>query len=117
MRELIGVSPDAPYGEAEGMQAMVVWAETASRPMPEKTTPPNGEREKLPLIDRKPLSDDPMAYDTIVAAHEDCVAPGIAVRSIRAPMTEWSPLKSKHAPIELPATAMPAQGPPLGPVM
>ena len=32
MRELIGVAPNAAFGEAEAVQAMVVWAETAANP-------------------------------------------------------------------------------------
>jgi hypothetical protein len=70
-RELIGVRSGAPFGEAEGVQAMVVWAETAAQPMskvsateeavpPPPPPPPVPAREPasgrlVPSIARDPL--------------------------------------------------------------
>ena len=47
---------------------------------------------ELPPIVRPPLSAQSVPYGSIHAAHEDCVAPGVAVRELRPPLTELSPL-------------------------
>jgi SagB-type dehydrogenase family enzyme len=47
---------------------------------------------ELPPIIRPPLSAQSIPYGSIHAAHEDCVAPGVAVRELRPPLTELSPL-------------------------
>ena len=46
-RELIGLPDDADASTAEGVQAMVVWADPASRPMP-PAAPPDGPLATLP---------------------------------------------------------------------
>lgn len=77
-RELIGVEPNAPFGEAEAVHAMVVWADTAKHPL---APTPDGQRlsplgATLPTIPRLPLAGESVPYGSILAAHEDCVAPG-----------------------------------------
>jgi SagB-type dehydrogenase family enzyme len=88
MRELIGVGSGADFGAIEHAQAMVVWADAASNPIPNADV--IEKREKLPRISRPPLSARYVPYGSIVATHEDCVAPGMALRDIRAPATELS---------------------------
>ncbi len=97
-RELIGISPNASFGEAEAVQAMVVWAETAAEPMPKSddSNSPAGN-EILSPIARQSLAEKLVPYGSIVAAHEDCVAPGVAVRGVRSPLTELSPLPKDFA--------------------
>jgi SagB-type dehydrogenase family enzyme len=117
-RELIGVAAHAPFGEAESVQAMVVWAETATQPMtmPEKSPlPKRGER--LQPIPRPALAPSATAYGTVVAVHHDCVAPGVAVREIRPPLTESNPFDPELTAEELPAPGAHTGGPPLAQVM
>ena len=119
-RELIGVPDDADFQEHEAVQAMVVWADRASEPIALSSAPPaplrgaaafdpiappptpsplalpsdgggTGAGELLPIL-RAPLSAQSVPYGSIHAAHEDCVAPGVAVREIRPPLTELSPM-------------------------
>ncbi len=91
MCELLGVHPKEDFGVMECVQAMVVWADTATAPMAEITAPPT--RTPLPRIKREPLSTQHIPYGSIIATHEDCTAPGMAVRDIRPPLTELSPIK------------------------
>jgi SagB-type dehydrogenase family enzyme len=71
----------------------------------------------LPTIPRQPLAAKYVPYGSIVAAHEDCVAPGVAVRDLRPPLTEMNPLKPGHAAAELDGPPPPAGGPSLREVM
>ena len=48
---------------------------------------------ELPPIVRSPLSATSIPYGSIHAAHEDCVGPGVAVRELRPPLTELSPMQ------------------------
>lgn len=120
-RELIGVEPNAPFGEAEAVHAMVVWAETAKQPLAPPATDgqpaPFPAGATLPTIPRQPLAAKYVPYGSIVAAHEDCVAPGVAVRDIRPPLTELNPLKAAHEPAELPEPPPATGGPALKEVM
>ena len=43
-----------------------------------------------------------MPYGSILAAHEDCVAPGMALRDVRPPWTELSPIPEEAKPEPLP---------------
>lgn len=92
-RELIGVPDDAEFHEHEAVQAIVVWADTATAPL--ALAPRDGSAAgvvELPPIVRAPLSAQSVPYGSIHAAHEDCIAPGVAMREIRPPLTELSPL-------------------------
>ena len=103
MRELIGIPPEPDFGAYEAVQAMVVWADDASCPLPSARgsadSPPS--RDMSP-IERQPLSPGVVPYGSIVAAHQDCVAPGIPIREIHPPLTELSPI-----PAQMPMQAMP----------
>ncbi len=113
MRELIGILPDVPFEQAESVQAMVVWADEATQPLPL-----NGSTfEPLPPIPRPPLSDYCVPYLGIVAAHQECVAPGVAVRELRSPVTELSPLPPDQHWTELPEPDGPVGGRPLREVL
>ena len=125
-RELIGVEPNAPFGEAEAVHAMVVWADTAGHPLgpaphaadgqPTPSAAPQAAATLAP-IPRQPLAAKYVPYGSIIAAHEDCVAPGVAVRDIRPPLTELSPAKKGLLPADLPEPPAPAGGPSLREVM
>jgi SagB-type dehydrogenase family enzyme len=62
-------------------------------------------RKTMPDIARAPLAPRIQAEPAIPAVHEDCVAPGVAIREIRPPLTELSPL-----PANYPAAGMAACG-------
>jgi SagB-type dehydrogenase family enzyme len=72
----------------------------ASFNVPDLLLPTIG-RKTLPEIHRAPLSPDIKPYGSILAVHQDCVAPGVAIREIRPPLTELSPV-----PARFPATAV-----------
>ncbi|HZL34687.1 MAG TPA: SagB/ThcOx family dehydrogenase [Tepidisphaeraceae bacterium] len=104
-RELIGLAPDADFGAAEAVQAMVIWADDATCPLPESAA--LSPRGGLAPIARSPLSPKYVPYGSIVAIHQDCVAPGMPVRVIRPPLTELSPM----APTSLSPAPAYAQAP------
>lgn len=119
-RELLGVAEDCDFGEYEPVQAMVVWADAASAPVtfaprtrPALRSDPEPDplaglassgafgalpaeaghtgMSEFPPIARNPLSPSITPYGSIRGAHEDCVAPGVAIREVRPPLTELSP--------------------------
>ena len=94
-RGLIGLPQQAPFGEEEAVQAMVTWADQAANPMPPAA---NGAQPLSPIA-RAPLSKekDQRAYDLITLTHWDCVAPGVAVKEVRPPHTDLSPLPATFA--------------------
>jgi SagB-type dehydrogenase family enzyme len=184
MRELIGLPPDGDFGQEEAVQAMVVWADKATNPMPLPPTsaingsgnvsvsgnvggagllPEPGQAHPLgvgfdgrpsttsifddggasgsgggagthatsqataqgaqpttrtvpsapprptatgpcalPPIPRAPLAASCTAFASILAVHSDCVAPGVAVREVRPPLTELSPLPANVPVAEFP---------------
>jgi SagB-type dehydrogenase family enzyme len=97
-RELIGLPPDAPFGEEEAVHAMVTWADRAANPMPAGNGPP----QPMAPIARAPLSKEFKTYGSIVATHFDCVAPGVAVKEVRPPHTELTPLPPTYPTVEFP---------------
>ena len=110
MRELIGVAADADFAEAEAVQGSIAWADATSRPLtapPGFVLPPVGA---LPTLPRPPLAASVVGYGSILAVHEDCVAPGVAVREIRPPLTELSPLSDAFDFQELPEPEAPERG-------
>lgn len=94
-RELIGIAPDVDFGQAEAVQAMVVWTDAAQHPLP--PAPPRENAGAAAPIARKPLSKQTDDYASITAAHEECVAPGVAVREIRPPLTDANPVDASSA--------------------
>lgn len=88
MRELIGVPDDADYANAEAVQALVVWADGAATPMP-ASPPPAGD---LPSIPRPAGAECPQTYGSILAVHDDVVSTGVAIRDVRPPLTDLSPV-------------------------
>ena len=110
MRELIGIDAGVDFGgDAECVQAMVVWATPAKNPLLE--SPGVGQRTELPFIPRAPLSRSFVPYGSIVATHEDCTAPGVALREIRPPLTELSPIPVQSLSAAPKYTQQPAGGP------
>jgi SagB-type dehydrogenase family enzyme len=123
-RELIGVRTDADFGEAEAVQALVVWADRALKPIAARTparatssattsaeqndapgsvpAASASPRTALPPIDRPMLANETVPYFTIVSTHLDCVAPGVAVREVRPPLTDLSPLPPNFPTIDPP---------------
>jgi SagB-type dehydrogenase family enzyme len=92
LRELIGIGSAEPLGSAETVLAMVAWADRAVAPL---AIPPGTLAARMPPIPRPPLSarvtDDSGSLEPF-NVHLDCVAPGVAVRELRPPLTELSPL-------------------------
>jgi SagB-type dehydrogenase family enzyme len=94
MRELIGVPQDSEFGNAEAVQSMIVWAETASKPMI-TTAGAAYKPGDLQPIARTPLAPNLTDYSAIINVQEDCTAPGVAVREVRPPLTEMSVLSAE----------------------
>jgi SagB-type dehydrogenase family enzyme len=111
-RELIGLpaDDDAPFGEEEAVHAMVTWADRAQRPMEGAG---NGVMPMAPIA-RAPLSKDVTSYGSVMATHHDCVDPGVAVREVRPPETELSPLPATFPTEEFPPADDAERGAALG---
>jgi hypothetical protein len=69
-------------------------------------------RAAMEPIPREPLTTGELTpYEAIGVAHEDCVAPGVAVRGVRPPLTELRPIADDSPARELVAPAtMPTSG-------
>jgi SagB-type dehydrogenase family enzyme len=139
MRELIGVPSDAPFGEAEAAHALVVWTEQAERPLAaasasaaasatatasadkaasaDKVAVTTTAAAAMPPIKRPPLASKVMPYEMLLRVHIDCVAPGVAVRSIKPPLTELTPLPQGIVGSEIPVGEAPEGGWPLRQVL
>jgi SagB-type dehydrogenase family enzyme len=96
LRELIGCPLEEPLATAESVLAMVAWADPAVAPI---RIPPGTAAEPMPVIARPELSlkvsTDPALAEPLLV-HQDCIAPGVAVREIRPPLTELSPLPGTY---------------------
>ena len=104
-RDLIGVPADADFSEAEAVQALVVWADRARKPMAlapaaAPHAPAAVRNAPMPPISRSLLANEVTPYVSIIATHQDCVAPGVAVREVRPPLTDLSPLPPNFPTIE-----------------
>ena len=101
-RELIGAPLEPTYDQAESVQAMIVWADGATCPIQRDASERSSSASAPPLeIAREPLSAAVTPYGSVIAVHQDCVAPGIPVREIRPPLTELSPMPATHPLNEL----------------
>jgi SagB-type dehydrogenase family enzyme len=117
MHDLLGLSPETGYAEAEAVQGMVVWADDALKPLAAKPAGGLGRSEDLGVIPREPLAAKCAPYGSILAAHADCTAPGVAIRDIRPPLTELSPLPPGYPVIEMPLPPPPDGGKPMSHVL
>ena len=113
-RELIGVRADADFGEAEAVQAMVAWVDHAHKPL---NLPQRAEAgaapavaQPMPPIARLPLAGEITSYVSILEAHQDCVAPGVAVREVRPPITDLDPMPQDAAVFRPPPLPEPPAG-------
>ena len=86
-RELIGLSEDLDYATAEAVQAMVIWTEPAHFPM-RPGEPPTAPLPPVPRTDVVAGTQ----YPLVLAAHKEVTTRGVAVREIRTPLTELSPM-------------------------
>jgi SagB-type dehydrogenase family enzyme len=101
MRELIGLGADSPFSDAEAVQGMVIWADPAANPI----SSPRGRAPKMQPIPRSSLVEAVAPYDDVTSIHQDCVAPGVAIREVRPPLTELSPLPENFPAADFPASA------------
>ena len=85
-RELIGLPEDYDDASAEAVQAMVVWADEATSPMPPGDVPDG----PLMSVPRPPSGVSPPPI--VVAVHREVVARGVPAREIRPPWTDLSPV-------------------------
>lgn len=116
LRDLIGLH-ESEFGDFEAVQGMVVWADSANSPVDGPAPGSAPAPAWLPPIAREPLSTQSVPYGSIVAAHYDCVAPGIPLREIRPPFTELSPMPVVHQSQELSTREDPLGGPSLRQVL
>jgi SagB-type dehydrogenase family enzyme len=88
--DLISIPDDAPFALCEATAGMVVWGDAAARPIgprPADLQLPS----PLPRFDRA-APGDVISLGSLLATHEDCIAPGVAVREVHPPLTDLSPL-------------------------
>lgn len=71
---------------------------------------PSISRSKMPAIRRTVASVASPLAQAILTVHEDCVAPGMAVREVRPPLTELTPLPEHLQPNHLGAIGELPQG-------
>ena len=113
LRELIGCPLDEPLGTAESVLAMVAWADLALSPI---RIPPGAGTEPMAAIARAELSvkvSTEPAFAEPLLVHQDCIAPGVAVREIRPPLTELSPLPATYPVAEVRPESDPRAGLPV----
>ncbi len=101
LSELIGVPADAPLDRAERAQALIAWADPAAHPFANHVVSP----PSLPPIPRPVIEANFPHPSAILAAHHDCVAPGVAVREIRPPLTALDPVPAETPAFDVPAPA------------
>ncbi len=87
MRELIGLRREFTYPEAESVQSMIVWSDEIQKPQPKWDKP----TETLPQIERI-NSDKVLSYGSILAAHNEAMSVSVAVREVRPPLTDFTPV-------------------------
>ncbi|MBC7784691.1 MAG: SagB family peptide dehydrogenase [Burkholderiales bacterium] len=91
MRELIGLPEDYDYASAEAVQSMLAWTDGAHKPLEVPPRPPPGALYTIP----RPVSGKvPVPFGSIIAAHRDACAVGVAIREIHPPMTDLTPVPS-----------------------
>jgi SagB-type dehydrogenase family enzyme len=117
-RELIGVPADADFAQAEAVQALVVWADRANKPLAVAPPPSSGTAMSCPTpvmrpIQRALLANDVVSYVSILSTHQDCVAPGVAVREVKPPLTDLTPLPSNVPVFQSPTPENEPKGEPL----
>jgi SagB-type dehydrogenase family enzyme len=126
MSELIGIPENAPFGDMESVQAVVLWtAKSGTKVTPSATVPVSHEspvggsadRARLASIARPALSSVVVDYPEIVRAHFDCVTPDATTAELRPPLTELSPLPPGAAGQELSVTDEEPIGKPLDRVL
>lgn len=100
IRELTGLWYEHDFGAFEAVQSMVVWADDATCPLEQPG--PLGAVPPVQPIERQPLSKESVPYGSILAAHFDCAAPGVAIRDIKPPYTELSPMPLIHQSRRMP---------------
>lgn len=117
MRELIGVKLDEPLGGAESVHAMVAWADPAVTPIqvPQGGAAPAMSPLPREAVSKKVLQDEATSEPLFI--HQDCVAPGVAVRELRPPLTELSPLPANYPPTNVKLDEEPDGGLPVRQVM
>lgn len=100
MRELLGLPPDVEYAHSESVHSMVVWADGATI-LPKLSSPkPTVVVGTLP----RPACDGVVPYGSILALHEDITATGVAVREVRPPLTDLTPIPATMPMVRLPIT-------------
>jgi SagB-type dehydrogenase family enzyme len=113
LRELIGCPFEEPLGTAESVLAMVAWADLAVRPM---VVPKGASAGVLPAIVRSPLSEkvtEDAASSEPLIVHHDCIDPGVAVRELRPPLTELSPMPGNFPVTDVRLERDPEKGAPV----
>ncbi len=106
MRELLGVAEDADYVHAEAVQAMIVWADGATTPA---AIPPHPNTAGLGTFPR-PSCEGVVPYGSVLAVHHDVVSTGVAIREIRPPLTDLTPVPGSVPMTRLPVASSQTAG-------
>jgi SagB-type dehydrogenase family enzyme len=96
----VSPSPGTPGQSHVGTQPGDGGKKDASKPTESRA--PADPRQPMPPIPRDPLTPEVVDYVSILATHQDCVAPGVAVREVRPPLTDLTPLSPNHPSMEAP---------------
>jgi len=106
MQELLGIPADADYAHAEAVQAMVVWADGATKPLPIASHPNTTELGTFP----RPSCEGVVPFGSVLAVHHDVASTGVAIREIRPPMTDLTPVPAGVAMARFPVSSDLATG-------
>ncbi len=101
MRDLVGISEDTEYAQAESVQAMLVWADGSTTP---SQLPAPANLSGISPIPR-PSCEGVLGYGSILAVHKEVSATGIAIRDVRPPLTDLTPV-----PASVPMARLPVSG-------
>ena len=104
-RQLIGLTDDVDYGQAESIQAAVIWNDRTDQSV--AVQPSSGS---MPPIERAPLAQQVEPFGGVPAIHGDCVAPGVGVRELNPPLTELSPIPAAMEAHPMPDCPSPEGG-------
>jgi SagB-type dehydrogenase family enzyme len=98
-------SPASPPSAGPPSAGHLRWATLPSAGLPSARLPSAGPSAGLmPRIERSVLASEVTPYVSIIATHQDCVAPGVAVREVRPPLTDLSPLPPNFPVFDPPVT-------------
>jgi SagB-type dehydrogenase family enzyme len=106
--------PTSSNGQSSpGLAGLTMSGPTGARAADSTVATKAASQSALPPIERTELAAEVTPYVSILSTHVDCVAPGIALREIRPPLTELTPVPANVPVYRPPPPPQQEQGQPL----